>query len=511
MFRLYISIMNDTFDIITPPTINFTVMPIEMVESNFFLTIPSNLKKLVDEGVDLDKLESNGILIQTFKEKPFCVKNNGFKVIDDKELYLHMAENFGWLVNYLEFRENYEKANTKFESKIGQFLGVTEDYMLDKIVFERSAVLDLTLDDSYEDLSSDKDSGLREKPKSTSEEDLNGNSVKKRKIDEELVFDFSGFSGDLKIFENLKKILESFSNAPDFKDTLLYQHMKPRSGPLPDTTKLEQKIFNHTYDKKLARILINAFEKSSLEDYLRLVKHFSIGSSQVSTTQVPFESHLIEKRVLRSILSWKSWLLNGFNLVFSGLGSNRNVLTAFSNIALRDGHVLTINAYAIKGSDSYLWNYLCDKIVGIKTPRKAEALRRASEIVKNLTCNFYIVIYGMDQFLINDGFKNLKSLFELENVKAIGSINGLNSGPVLNEFDSVLGRYRVIDLETKEDYTQELISLWQNNPPNFLVNKKVQKTTAQIQSILEALSQNHRKLFSLICQIQIELVEADSA
>ncbi|UKJ87606.2 hypothetical protein MACJ_000041 [Theileria orientalis] len=428
-----------------------------MMQSKFFLTIPLNLKKLVDEGIDLVKLESNGILLQTYKQKPFFVENNGVKVIDDKELYLHMAENFDWLLNYLEIRENYEKPNTKFESKIGHLLGVTEDYMLDRIYFERSALIDLNLDDDHEDLSSDKGSGLKNKLKSTYDQHLNGNSAKKRKINDELVFDFSAFSGDLKIFENLKKILQSFSNAPDFKDTLLYQHMKPRSGPLADTTKLEQKIFNHTYDKKLAQILINAFEKSNLEDYLTLVKHFSIGSSQV------------EKKVLRSILSWKAWLLNGFNLVFSGIGSNRNILTAFSSIALRDGHVLTINAYAIKGSDSYLWNYLCDKIVGIKTPRKSEALR----------------------------------------VKVIGSINGLNSGPVLSEFDSVLGRYRVIDVQTKEDYTQELISLWQNNPPNFLVNKKVQKSTAQIQSILEALSQNHRKLFSLICQIQIEHLQVD--
>lgn len=91
---------------------------------------------------------------------------------------------------------------------------------------------------------------------------------------------------------------------------------------------------------------------------------------------------------------WKTWILNGFHLIFYGNGSNSNLLNAFSKIALRfvnskhmwfsDSPNITINAYAIKGSDSYLWNYLSDKILDTKTVSKSEGLKVFTTINQNL-------------------------------------------------------------------------------------------------------------------------------
>eukprot|EP00375_Theileria_parva_P002882 XP_765563.1 hypothetical protein [Theileria parva strain Muguga] len=238
--------------------------------------------------------------------------------------------------------------------------------------------------------------------------------------------------------------------------------MKPRSGPFVDTSEVERVMFSYPIDLKMANLLRTAFEKSSLEAYIKLVNQFSSRCFKIN------------REYVKPMTFWKTWILNGFHLIFYGNGSNSNLLNAFSKIALRfvnskhmwfsDSPNITINAYAIKGSDSYLWNYLSDKILDTKTVSKSEGLK----------------------------------------VKVIGSMNHQNSGPIFNDFDRVLGKYRIVHTNTFHEFGQELISIWQNTPPNFFMNKKVQKSAAQIQTILEALSKNHQKLFSLIAQIQLE-------
>ncbi|EAN33280.2 Origin recognition complex subunit 2 family protein [Theileria parva strain Muguga] len=469
-----------------------------MSKVNFELSIPSALDKKLKEIIDPSEFGSRGFVLRSYRGKIFNVKHHGKKIIGDKELYDHMSTNFTWLMDYLKNENPYEKNSNQFESKISHLLGVTKDYLSDSILIE-SEPPDLVLDFPPDAKTQQEDDQTFVKTDTFSSPNnidgkvntykLNGSSPDYSGV---LKFDLSSLMGNLNTFDNLKKILEPVPNAPDITDTLLYQYMKPRSGPFVDTSEVERVMFSYPIDLKMANLLRTAFEKSSLEAYIKLVNQFSSRCFKIN------------REYVKPMTFWKTWILNGFHLIFYGNGSNSNLLNAFSKIALSDSPNITINAYAIKGSDSYLWNYLSDKILDTKTVSKSEGLKRISRKVESFNSYFYIIIHGIDLFLLNDGFNTLKDLIALKNVKVIGSMNHQNSGPIFNDFDRVLGKYRIVHTNTFHEFGQELISIWQNTPPNFFMNKKVQKSAAQIQTILEALSKNHQKLFSLIAQIQLE-------
>ncbi|XP_954670.1 origin recognition complex-like protein, putative [Theileria annulata] len=442
-----------------------------MSDVNFQLSIPSGLDKKLKEIINPSEFHSRGFALNTYKGKIFNVKYHGKKIIGDKELYDHMSSNFLWLMDYITNENPYGKTTTQFESKISHLLGMTKDYLSDSIIIESEPV-DSVSNHTFETKTQQTDDKSFVKTDKLSLPNNINAKINTAKLNgllpdysDVLKFDLSSLMGNLNTFDNLKKILEPVPNAPDITETLLYQYMKPRSGPFVDTSEMEKIMFSHHINVKMANLLKTAFEKSSLESYTKLVNQFTS------------KSFKIDREYIKPMIFWKTWILNGFHLIFYGKGSNSNLLNAFSKIALR---------------------------FDTKTLSKSEALKRISRKVESLNSYFYMIIHGIDLFLLNEGFNTLKDLIALKNVKVIGSMNHQNSGPIFNEFDKILGKYRIVHTNTLHEFGQELISIWQNTPPNFFMNKKVQKSAAQIQTILEALSRNHQKLFSLIAQIQLE-------
>ncbi|GIX62348.1 origin recognition complex subunit 2, putative [Babesia caballi] len=52
--------------------------------------------------------------------------------------------------------------------------------------------------------------------------------------------------------------------------------------------------------------------------------------------------------------------------------------------------------------------------------------------------------------------------------------------------------------------SNELVSIWDRAPPRYLSRDDNQKSAAEMQAIIGALSVNHRQLFSLIAQMQLD-------
>ncbi|GBE62626.1 ORIGIN RECOGNITION COMPLEX SUBUNIT [Babesia ovata] len=290
-----------------------------------------------------------------------------------------------------------------------------------------------------------------------------------------------------------------------FEDTIMHDYYAPNIRQQLDTSALESQLFSAVAanapttdessrnENRLDKRVIDILGKGNVVGFSRIV-------SWIPHTKAKLPPHL-----LHDMLIWKSWLINGQHLCFYGAGSKRQLIKVFVKFALRDGICLTVDAFRVKGSTGEVfWQLLRRELLSKKmTMTVPECKKAVLKRIATMRKPFYIIVYNFDNLATIGALKLLRALFRISNVRLIATMDNLRSSIVVSLFDQILRRYKLIRLNTGMDY-RELASLWERTPPRFIARDENQKSATEMQAIIEALSVNHRQLFSLIAQMQLD-------
>ncbi|AFZ80582.1 origin recognition complex family member protein [Theileria equi strain WA] len=472
-----------------------------MTNHNVFIPVPSDLEKLIKAN-KTQALQK--IVLYPYNEQKFTIKYDDKEVAEDEHLYKNIAKNFSWLSGQLK------NERLRYKRKIGNIPGIESSYLFDT----SSPHLD-TDTDSDDGISSDEEWKTR-KDNRHNDSFLLSIASRCKKVNEKKGLESSDDeTGDLmcesvqrqteeKLSDTTASVIEDMENSNNIDQALLYDYFKPRSIKHIKITDIEKMMIQsekeNLFDCKLDNVLLKALEKSSFLDYLQLV------------SRVSKKSKTVPRSFFKSVIQWKTWIENRYNLCFYGVGSSRNILKLVAKFVLRDGHCLMINAYKNKGSDSFLfWNFLKRHVCVSKSKMKrSQIIKEVVQKIKQRQTPFYLLIDGLDEFILNNGFEDIKPLIRMKEVLVIGSIGHLKNGSILYILNKYLMNYKFIYCDSGVDYRSELVSFWEKNPPKFIVNHEIQKSATEVQSVIEALSHNHRKLFSLVVQIQSEMMNNET-
>ncbi|QRW19969.1 C-14 sterol reductase ERG24 [Rhizoctonia solani] len=140
---------------------------------------------------------------------------------------------------------------------------------------------------------------------------------------------------------------------------------------------------------------------------------------------------------------WLDELLEGFNLLFYGVGSKRTLLNEFATEYLSaEGHVVVVNGYLPTVGPADILTSL-EQIPGILdiplTGSGAEA--RAHRIASSVEQTIFVVVHNIDasQLRTARAQRVLSILASAENVHLVGTVDHVNSG-LLFPRDQALGR-----------------------------------------------------------------------
>ncbi|KAK2197031.1 Origin recognition complex [Babesia duncani] len=494
------------------------------------LSIPPCLSSLIRK-LDSSKVAPNvSFIIDVVDDAKDVDSSEKQKLNIDESMLQCISDNFFWLLEQFEDdviqdETTYAAPKVKIVSKIGYLYGIKSNYIRNpEQDFQKIAndIDDLTnLVTGLDELTDDSDSSMCDQPmnyKDSKKSDLEDikfirNRDSKRGL-ENSSDDESETSSTTSSIENVgggkrtRKVkpkwspMKEYENIPDFTKSLCFNYFKPKSPYRIDVSDIEKEIFRQCRLKKytnLDKVLLRALEQSDMLNYVRLVN------------SVLKKYHATTKYDVALMLTWKSWLINGTNLCFYGAGSKMQLMNAFMNAALRDGHCFTINAYRATGTGfDLLWSCLRVNLFNNKLQMtRKQIIETAVEKIKQNRRPFYIIIYGIDVFLLNNGFEEIKPLLSLKNVYIVGYMDHLRSSLLLHSLDTYLGHFRLVFANTGLDYKNELIAYWDKHPPKFIIDEQAEINATELTAVLMALSQNHRKLFSLIARIQIESIKPD--
>eukprot|EP00371_Babesia_bovis_P000109 XP_001608756.1 hypothetical protein [Babesia bovis T2Bo] len=205
------------------------------------------------------------------------------------------------------------------------------------------------------------------------------------------------------------------------------------------------------------------------------------------------------------MFSWKSWLINGIHICFIGMGSKRQLIRSFVEFALKDGTCLTIDGYKVQGTNcDGLWQYVERELFNRKESKSvADSKQTVLSSIAELDMPFYLVIYGIDLLVVHNTLKFLRPLLKISNVRVIGTMDHLRSGVVVPSLEQLLSNLRLVEVDTNVDYRSELLSLWEKHPPCYILREDQHKSASEMHAVISALNVNHRKLFSLIAEMQL--------
>ncbi|KAK1441684.1 origin recognition complex subunit 2 domain containing protein [Babesia gibsoni] len=301
---------------------------------------------------------------------------------------------------------------------------------------------------------------------------------------------------------------QEIANIPNIEGCLLYDCYLRFKSVGVDVTEIDRRILydrrytNYNNDgtppevyRTLDKCLLRILQKGDIIGYSRVVS--SLRSEPIKITST----------LLQDMALWKSWLINGQHLCLYGAGSKRKVMKAFTEVALRDGTVITVNAYRIKGPVAEtLWSLVNREYVQrrLNTATSSDPKKELRKKIEQSRRPLYIVVLGLESLVAKGSLSGILPLTKVTNVRLIGTMSHLRSGLAASAMLQGLKNCRLVRLNTGLDYRHEVISTWEHTPPSYIMTTENQKSPSEIQAIVSALSVNHRQLFSLIARMQLD-------
>ncbi|KAI8886990.1 ORC2-domain-containing protein [Backusella circina FSU 941] len=208
----------------------------------------------------------------------------------------------------------------------------------------------------------------------------------------------------------------------------------------------------------------------------------------------------------QNFAQWQFELQSGFNVVFYGYGSKRNLLNHFSRDVLTDGPLIVVNGYFPSIS---IKDILLKITVGV-LEHTGSSLGQIQDHV-NFICNYfkqedrayeclYLVVHNLDgASLRNERAQGaLSMLASCPNIHLIASVDHINAGLLWDNAKSRRFNWVWHDITTYEDYLVE--TSFENS---MLIRSGEVGGSRGVQYVLASLTTNARGVFRILAEHQL--------
>ncbi|KEG02902.1 origin recognition complex subunit 2, putative [Plasmodium vinckei vinckei] len=228
-------------------------------------------------------------------------------------------------------------------------------------------------------------------------------------------------------------------------------------------------------------------------------------------------THIKEKRSLyhyniKQFIKWKVYLLNNINICLYGIGSKYHLLNLFSDICLNDGNKCIILGFEEEINLEEIIIRILEYHYKHKTTKKLksfELLYELTEKVNESNIPLYFVIHNLDNAKLYPYYDCFSFLSQYNNIYFICTIDDVSFELNINFKNVSSINFHYMKCHTWIDYRHEILRQWNKFLPEWVFNKKCEQVDVKknIETILSALSINHKRLFKIIASMQLENLE----
>lgn len=255
----------------------------------------------------------------------------------------------------------------------------------------------------------------------------------------------------------------------------------------------------------------------SLSSYIPIQENLDnldhIQKLQYLIKNLPY-THIKEKRSLyhyniKQFIKWKVYLLNNINICLYGIGSKFHLLNLFTNICLNDGNKCIILGFEDEINFEEILVRILEyhyKYKSSKTLKSFDLLYELIQRVNDSNVPLYFIIHNLDNTKLYPYYEYFSFLSQYENIYFVCSIDDVSFELNMNFKNISSINFFYIKCHTWLDYRHEILRQWNKFLPEWVFNKKCEEIDIKknIETILNALSINHKRLFKIIASIQLE-------
>lgn len=209
---------------------------------------------------------------------------------------------------------------------------------------------------------------------------------------------------------------------------------------------------------------------------------------------------------------WLFELQSGFNLIFYGYGSKRQLINKFAMEVMKDGPLIVVNGFfpTITIKDIMLKILVgaleATSIPGTLQEQVAMVRGYFTEETRGYKC-LYLVVHNMDGInLRNENAQAaLASLAEVSNIHLVGSIDQINAGLLWDNVKSARFNWIYHDATTFDDYLVE--TSFENT---LLMGASENGGARGVQHVLASLTSNGRGIFRVLAEYQLLEMEVNN-
>ncbi|ANQ05718.1 Origin recognition subunit [Plasmodium coatneyi] len=228
-------------------------------------------------------------------------------------------------------------------------------------------------------------------------------------------------------------------------------------------------------------------------------------------------THIKEKRSLyhyniKQFIKWKVYLMNNINICLYGVGSKYHVLNLFCNICLNDGNKCIVLGFEEEINFEEIITRILEYHYKYKTSKNLKSFDLLYELIHKVNetnLPLYFVIHNIDNVKLYPYYEYFSFMSQYDNIHFVCSIDDVSFELNMNFKNISSINFHYVKCHTWLDYRHEILRQWNKFLPEWVFNKKCEEVDVKknIETILNALSINHKRLFKIIASIQLENLE----
>ncbi|KJP89313.1 hypothetical protein AK88_00975 [Plasmodium fragile] len=228
-------------------------------------------------------------------------------------------------------------------------------------------------------------------------------------------------------------------------------------------------------------------------------------------------THVKEKRSLyhyniKQFIKWKVYLMNNINICLYGVGSKYHLLNLFCNICLNDGNKCIVLGFEEEINFEEIITRILEYHYKYKTSKNLKSFDLLYELIHKVNetnLPLYFVIHNIDNVKLYPYYEYFSFMSQFDNIHFVCSIDDVSFELNMNFKNISSINFHYVKCHTWLDYRHEILRQWNKFLPEWVFNKKCEEVDVKknIETILNALSINHKRLFKIIASIQLENLE----
>ncbi|SBT74690.1 origin recognition complex subunit 2, putative, partial [Plasmodium malariae] len=283
-----------------------------------------------------------------------------------------------------------------------------------------------------------------------------------------------------------------------------------------------QKLISYDYYSSLniKEIVKPNYKIKSLSSFIPIEENLDkldhVQKLQYLIKNLPY-THIKEKRSLyhynvKQFIKWKVYLLNNINICLYGIGSKFHLLNLFTNICLNDGNKCIILGFEEEVNFEEILMRILEYHYNHKSSKNLKSFDLLYELVQKVNESnipLYFIIHNLDNMKLYPYYEYFSFLSQYDNIYFICSIDDVSFELNMNFKNISTINFHYMKCHTWLDYRHEILRQWNKFLPEWVFNKKCEEIDVKnnIETILNALSINHKRLFKIIASIQLENLE----